>query len=35
MIGYLAITGLELALPLNFKYAALKWKRIVHTQHPA
>jgi len=29
MIGYLAITGLRLALLLNFKYATLKWKRIV------
>ena len=29
MVGYLAITGLELALLLNFKYAKLKWKRVV------
>jgi len=29
MMGYLAITGLRLALLLNFKYATLKWKRIV------
>jgi GxxExxY protein len=31
MIGYLAITGLELALLVSFKYASLKWKRIVRT----
>jgi GxxExxY protein len=29
MIGYLNITGLELALLLNFKNARLDWKRIV------
>lgn len=29
MIGYLAITELELALLLNFKFAKLGWKRIV------
>jgi GxxExxY protein len=29
MIGYLAITGLKLALLLNFKNARLEWKRIV------
>lgn len=29
MLGYLAITGLELALLLNFKCARLEWKRIV------
>jgi len=29
MIGYLAITGLDLALLLNFKFAKLQWKRIV------
>ena len=29
MIGYLAITGLELALLLNFKHASLRWKRVV------
>ncbi len=29
MIGYLAITGLKLALLLNFKHAKLEWKRIV------
>ena len=29
MTGYLAITGLELAILLNFKYAKLQWKRIV------
>jgi GxxExxY protein len=29
MTGYLAITGLELALLLNFKRAKLEWKRVV------
>jgi GxxExxY protein len=29
MIGYLTITGLSLALLLNFKNAKLEWKRIV------
>ena len=29
MTGYLAITGLRLALLLNFKYATLQWKRVV------
>jgi GxxExxY protein len=29
MIGYLAITGLRLALLFNFKDAKLRWKRIV------
>lgn len=29
MIGYLNITGLEVALLLNFKHADLRWKRIV------
>ena len=31
MIGYLAITGLQLALLLNFKEAKLEWKRVVRT----
>jgi GxxExxY protein len=30
MLGYLNITGLKLALLLNFKYARLQWKRIVN-----
>lgn len=30
MLGYLNITGLKLALLLNFKNAKLEWKRIVH-----
>jgi GxxExxY protein len=34
MIGYLNITGLELALLLNFKNARLDWKRVVRRQHP-
>jgi GxxExxY protein len=29
MIGYLNITGLEVALLLNFKEAKLEWKRVV------
>lgn len=29
MIGYLAITELELALLINFKHAKLEWKRVV------
>ena len=29
MIGYLAITGLHVALLLNFKDAKLRWKRVV------
>ncbi len=31
MLGYLAITGLEVALLLNFKHAKLEWKRISRT----
>jgi GxxExxY protein len=34
MIGYLNITGLELALLLNFKNARLDWKRVVHQRQP-
>src|SRR5689334_8675178 len=30
MLGYLNITGLEVALLLNFKNAKLEWKRIVN-----
>lgn len=29
MAGYLAITGMELAILINFKNAKLEWKRIV------
>ena len=29
MSGYLAITGLELAILINFKNAKLEWKRVV------
>ena len=29
MLGYLNITGLEVALLLNFKEAKLAWKRVV------
>ncbi len=32
MLGYLAISGLELALLLNFKHARLKWKRVVRSK---
>jgi GxxExxY protein len=31
MLGYLAITGLELAMLINFKHASLRWKRIVNS----
>ena len=36
MTGYLAITGLDLAILINFKSAKLEWKRIVRqdTTHP-
>jgi GxxExxY protein len=30
MLGYLNITGLKLALLLNFKNASLTWKRVVN-----
>jgi hypothetical protein len=30
MLGYLNITGLEVALLLNFKEATLHWKRVVN-----
>ena len=30
MLGYLNITGLEVALVLNFKNAKLEWKRVVN-----
>lgn len=33
MLGYLNITGLEVALLLNFKHAKLEWKRVAVT-HP-
>ena len=33
MIGYLAITKLQLALLLNFKFAKLQWKRVVRESH--
>jgi GxxExxY protein len=28
MVGYLAKTGLQVALVINFKHASLKWKRV-------
>lgn len=30
MLGYLNITGLNLALLINFKFAKLQWKRIIN-----
>lgn len=33
MIGYLAITKLELALLINFKHAKLEWRRVVRETH--
>ena len=32
MIGYLNITGLDLAILLNFKNARLEWKRVLRSQ---
>ena len=32
MIGYLTISGLELALLLNFKSAKLEWKRVIQQE---
>jgi len=32
MTGYLAITGLELALLLNFKLGRLEWKRVIRSK---
>jgi GxxExxY protein len=32
MIGYLNITGLDLALLINFKSARLEWKRVLRSQ---
>lgn len=29
MLGYLNVTGLQVALLLNFKHASLEWKRVV------
>ena len=29
MLGYLNISGLQVALLLNFKYHRLQWKRVV------
>ena len=34
MLGYLNITGLEVALLLNFKNAKLYWKRVVNERNP-
>jgi GxxExxY protein len=31
MLGYLAITGLQLAILINFKHASLRWKRIINS----
>lgn len=34
MIGYLNITGLDLAILINFKNARLEWKRVLRPQEP-
>lgn len=34
MVGYLNITGLDLALLINFKNARLEWKHILRPQAP-
>ena len=34
MIGYLNITGLDLALLINFKNTRLEWKRVLRPQEP-
>ena len=33
MLGYLNITGLEVALLLNFKNAKLEWKRVINQRN--
>ena len=35
MVRYLNITGLDLALLLNFKNAQLEWKRVLRPREPA
>jgi hypothetical protein len=32
MIGYLNVTGLDLAILINFKNARLEWKRVLRPQ---
>jgi GxxExxY protein len=32
MIGYLNVTGLDLAVLINFKNARLEWKRVLRPQ---
>ena len=32
MIGYLNITGLDLAILINFKNARLEWKRVLRSK---
>jgi len=34
MIGYQNITGLDLALLINFKNARLEWKRVLRPHEP-
>jgi hypothetical protein len=34
MIGYLSITGLDLAILLNFKSTRLSWKSVVRQDKP-
>lgn len=31
MLGYLAVTGLKLAILISFKHCSLRWKRIVNS----
>lgn len=35
MVGYLSVTGLEVALLLNFKEAKLDWKRVIRESKSA
>ena len=35
MVGYLSVTGLDLALLINFKNARLEWKRVLRPQMPS
>ena len=33
MLGYPAVTGLQLAILINFKHASLRWKRVVSSRN--
>jgi GxxExxY protein len=35
MLSYLTVTGMELALLVNFKHATLRWKRIINERKPS